>query len=165
MAEGKPYFGGVPYQVDAKKLDESYPVPSLVEGRVISREEVSGVLGIECGSQRYYGVVNHWRNRLRNECGIHADYDVGEGIRILNPAELFTRTENRIRSKGKQFVRKVNDLRWVESARLEPAARQRFDHQVIHAAKIKDAVLGGLKGMAIDLAPIKCLPKPIRKVS
>ncbi len=153
-------LGGIPYALDIKKLEDAFPVPSLTEGRILVHDELVEVLGIEARTHRYYGVINSWRNKLKTVYAIHVHWEQTIGVRVLNPAELHMRTEGRIRQKGGQFSRSVNELKWIPRDRLDSIGQQRLDNTIIAAAKMKAAIAGGVKELAIDLAPIKSLPKP-----
>lgn len=163
--QAKPFLGAVPYQLDAQKLDEIFPPAELPEGKTISHEELERILGITAKTGRYYGVIDSWRAKLKNKMGIHVEWQPGRGLKVLNPAELLDHTEGQARTKGKQYARKLGAFRFVPRERLDATGQARLDHCVVLAAKTREFVLGSVKELAIDLAPIKSLPRPIRKVS
>lgn len=159
----KNFRGGIPYALDVKRLDEAFPVPSLAEGRLIGHEEIEAVIGEKHGSQRYYGVVNSWISRSRNQNAIHLVWEPGDGLRVLDPAGLFKHGEKRTIQKIRQTVRAVKIFAWVDRARLDEMGQRRLDHQMRVAHALGDALSNSRRELAVELAPIVSLPK--RKIS
>lgn len=164
-SDAKPFLGGIPYALDIKKLNETYPLPSLDLNRLISHEELAAVIGERVGSQRYYGVINAWKRLLRNEHAVHVLWEKKEGVRVVDQHRLHKHTRLHFIQKGKQTVRAANDFRWIDRSALAPEEQKVYDHDLISAAKVKAAASQEARSMALELAPIKCLPRPIRKVS
>ena len=159
----KIFTGGVPYAIDVKRLSEAFPTDQLTEERVISHEELEGALSMDRGSQRYYGVCNSWIAKVKNETGIYMVWDQGSGIKVLTPAMLLGHAETRTRQKIKQTGRAIKTFAWVQRDRLDETGQQRLDHQMRVANALKSAIDTTRRELAVELAPVKCLPK--RKVS
>lgn len=162
MADERPFFGGMPYGPDVRRLEEAFPVTELTEGKVIEHEMLSGVLDLKRGTQRYYGVINAWRSRVRNSNGVILEWQPGDGLKVLDPAGVLDCSENRTRQKIKQLCgpRAIGMFAWVDRARLDDVGRRRFDHQARVVRALKDAVIEKRRELAIELAPVKSLPKP-----
>lgn len=154
------FRGGIPYVVDVNRLKESFPVPNLIEGLVIKHGELEQIVQAKAKSQRYYGVVNSWIAQMKNANGIVIEWVPATGIKVLNPAEILSSAETRLRQKIGQTGRAVKRFAWVPRERLDQVGQQRLDHQVRVAGAIKDALASARKELAIDLAPVKSLPKP-----
>src|SRR5687767_9504483 len=86
---------GIPYGPDIRKLEEAYPNPE--EDQVLTHKELEALLRIEQKSQRYYGVINSWRRRLRNERNVDSEWVHGVGVKILNPADRLKVSEGNIK--------------------------------------------------------------------
>jgi hypothetical protein len=82
------FKGGLPYGPEVKRLREMYPVPKLTEGLRIPHEQLEGILNEKRSTGRYYGVINSWITRERNENGIFICWEPSKGLKILNPAEI-----------------------------------------------------------------------------
>jgi len=154
------YKNGLPYGPEIRKLREAFPVASLVEGKTIGHETLEEILEQKRGSPRYYGIVNSWIKRERNENGLYLVWEPARGVKVLNPAELLTHAEHTTRSKLRQTGRAVRMFGWVDRSRLDAVGQQRLDHQARVANAIRDSLESAKKELAIDLAPIKSLPKP-----
>lgn len=151
---------GMPYGPDIKRLQEQWPLTSLAEGTVIKHEDLAKALFIPKGSHRYYAVINAWIAKTKNENGIFIVWDQTIGIKVLSPAEILTFAEERTRQKIRQTGRAIRNFAWVDRARLDEVGQQRLDHQVRVANVLKGAMESAKKELAVDLAPIKSLPKP-----
>lgn len=158
--EAKPFRGGLPYAPDVKRLTEAFPVSELQEGKVITHEELEPIVKAKRGTQRYYSVVDSWTAKQRNENGIYIVWVQGTGIKVLNPAEILQHGETKVRQKIKQTGRAVRTFAWVDRERLDDIGQKRYDHQCLVAQRINESLNAARKELAIDLAPVKSLPKP-----
>jgi hypothetical protein len=154
----KTFLGGIPYSICFNQLDEAFPVDQLAEGRLLRHAELSSTLGIEARSERYYAVINVWRKRQKASVGKVIEWERGEGLKVLNPAQTLGHVETRTKQKIKQTVRAASDFRWVDRSRLDLIGQQRLDHQARVSLALVDHLKASQKEMVIDLAPIKCLP-------
>lgn len=81
----KVHFGGIPTDVDVRKLVDEFGKPAV--GSEITHEQIEQVLRIERASNRYKTVVSAWRKRLIDSHGIVMGAVAGVGYRSLNEAE------------------------------------------------------------------------------
>jgi hypothetical protein len=156
----KEFRGGVPYAIDVNRLKEAFPVPSLTEGRVIEHKDLELVITAKAGNQRYYGVINSWIAQMKNNNGVFMIWEPAVGIKVLAPAEILSHAEVRTRQKIGQTGKAIKIFAWVDRTRLNPVGQQRLDHQTRVTNAIKDALAMARKDLAIDLAPVKSLPRP-----
>jgi hypothetical protein len=154
------FKGGLPYKPDVKRLNEEFPVDQLIEGCVITHEQFEAILQQEHGTGRYYAVINSWIIHQRSENGIYIAWDPGTGVKVLNPAEILNHAETRTRQKLRQTGRAIKTFAWVNRARLDEIGQKRLDHQLRVASLIKESIESARKQMAVELAPVKSLPKP-----
>ena len=157
---GDIFRGGVPYSVDVKRLNEAFPAPSLVEGRVIHHSQLEEILNVPRGDQRYYGVVNSWIHKAKIEHGIYIIWKQGDGIEVLDPAKLLAHAGSRTRQKIRQTGRAINTYRFVDRSRLNTSGQKAFDHQKRVLTVFGDAMQTVKKDLPIALEPIQSLPKP-----
>ncbi|HZF24050.1 MAG TPA: hypothetical protein VE030_11370 [Burkholderiales bacterium] len=142
------------------RLKDAFPVPMLAEGRVIEHADLEEIVKAKRGGQRYYGVINSWINSMKNTNGIFMTWETSVGVKVLGPAEILAHAEIRTRQKIKQTGNAVKTFVWVDRTRLDSTGQQRLDHQERVANAIRDALNTARKDLAIDLAPVKSLPKP-----
>jgi hypothetical protein len=160
MNEAIVFNGGLPYGPDVNRLKEAFPISKLTEGVIISHEELEKIVRQKRGTQRYYGVVNSWMGQQKNEHGLFLVWEPTAGVKVLDPAAIFHYGEARMRQKGKQLGRAVRILGHVDRTRLDEIGQKRFDQVTRVGHAIKTAVDDARKQLAIELGPVKSLPKP-----
>lgn len=151
------FFRGRPYGPDLDRLDEAFPSPK--EGDIIQSQEIAEVIGEDRSSNRYKGVVTAWRKRLRRERNIDTDAVVGVGIKVLPPADRLRCSERDYTRGVRQQLRSEARLMSVPRERLDEKGQHRYDHARSVLAKTRDAVLSARRELAVDIAPVKSLPK------
>lgn len=154
------FKGGIPYGVDVRRLCEAFPVPSLTEGREIPHHSLEEIVNVPKGHQRYYAVVNSWITQMRNSNGIFIVWRPTIGIKVLPPEGVLEHAETRTRQKIRLTKRAISTFAWVDSKRLDATGQKRLDHITRNLTVLKDQLVAAQKATAIDLAPIKSLPKP-----
>lgn len=149
---------GIPYGPDVRKLEESYPSPE--EDAILRHNELETLLKIEQKTQRYYGVINTWRRNLRRERNIDSEWVHGVGLKILNPADRLKESERNIKQGIRHTGRAFKRLAITPRERLDSIGQARYDHALQVASKLTTAGREAGRELAIDLAPVKSLPKP-----
>lgn len=149
---------GIPYGPDVRKLEEAFPNPE--EDQIIKSEKFEEIIRVEQKTQRFYGVINTWRRRLRTDRNIDSEWVPGVGVKILNPADRLTVSEQNIKHGIRKTGRAFRRLAITPRERLDAVGQQRFDHQMQVGAKLVQAGRDAKRELAIDLAPVKSLPKP-----
>ena len=152
---------GVPYGPDIKILQEAWPVPALIEGLVITHEQFAQALGYGWKSSRFYAVIRAWCHREYSEHGIFMAWEQKIGLRVLDPASKLLHGEGRIRGGLRRTKRGIKIVASVDGSRLDEMGKKRLDHDRHIAAVLNDALDSAKKQLAIDLAPIKSLPRPL----
>lgn len=160
MSESIVYRGGLPYAPDVKRLNDAFAIASLTEGRVITHMELEGVLACKSKSARYYAVINSWIHQQKNANGILMRWEPTVGVKIMNPADVLAYAETRTRQKLTQTGKAVRMFAYVDRARLDEVGQRRLDHQIRVANAIRESANSAKKELAVDLAPVKSLPKP-----
>lgn len=158
MATLPQVVSGIPYGPDVRKLEETYPNPE--EDQIIKHEDFEKIIRTEQKTARFYGVINAWRRRLRADRNIDSEWVQGVGVKILNPAERLKVSESNIKQGIRHTGRAFRRLAITPRDRLDGIGQQRYDHQLQAVAKLTTAGRETLKEIAIDLAPVKSLPKP-----
>lgn len=149
---------GIPYGPDIRKLEEKWSSPE--EDQIIRHAEFETLLKITAQTSRYYGVINSWRKKLRNDRNIDSEWVHGVGLKILNPADRLVESERNVKQGIRHTGRAFRRLAIVPRDRLDSIGQARYDHAIGVAAKLTQAGRDAQKELAIDLAPVKSLPKP-----
>lgn len=149
---------GIPYGPDVRKLEEAFPNPE--EDQTITSEEFEKIIRVPQKTGRFYGVINTWRRRLRTDRNIDSEWVQGVGVKILNPADRLKVSEGNIKQGIRKTGRAFRRLAITPRERLDSIGQQRFDHALLVASKLTLAGREAKKELAIDLAPVKSLPKP-----
>lgn len=158
MSKSPVVVNGIPYGPDVRKLEEAFPNPE--EDQVIKSEDFEKIILVEQKTQRFYGVINTWRRRLRTDRNIDSEWVHGVGVKILNPADRLKVSEVNIKQGIRRTGRAFRRLAITPRERLDAVGQQRYDHQLAVGAKLIQAGRDAKKELAIDLAPVKSLPKP-----
>lgn len=154
------FKGGVPYGPDRKRLEETFPVAELTEGRVIPHEMLEGVLDLKAGTSRYYGVINSWIAKVKTDHAIILAWQPGDGVAVLDPAGIMQTSESRVRKHIKGVGRGIRLHSYVDRRRLDEKSQQIFDHKTRVYGAYQAASRLALKELPIELGPAKSLPKP-----
>ena len=85
MANGKPFFGGMPTEMDVKKLMSTFP--KLHAGLQISHGEIELLIGVKKDTSRYRTIVNAWRQKIFKEQNEWFGSIPGVGYKVLSPEE------------------------------------------------------------------------------
>jgi hypothetical protein len=158
MTKPAQLVSGIPYGPDVRKLEEAFPNPE--EDQLIKSEEFEKIIRVEQKTSRFYGVINAWRRRLRADRNIDSEWIHGIGVKILNPADRLKVSEVNIKQGIRKTGRAFRRLAITPRERLDTVGQQRYDHQLQVGARLTQAGRDAQKELAIDLAPVRSLPKP-----
>lgn len=139
----KPYFRGIPTDIDLKKLMEAFG--SAKPGDMIAHEDVAATIGAEYGSNRYRTVVSRWRKAMFATCNLELEARIGVGYAVLNASERVRSASDDFKRVGDR-LRKVH-FRFAAIPRTELSAEEarRADHAQVAAAKLCDDFAGARK--------------------
>lgn len=149
---------GLPYGPDVRKLDEAFPSPD--EDQIIRSAEFEKIINTPAKTGRFYAVINTWRRRLRTERNIDSEWLQGVGVKILSPADRLKVSESDVKRGIRKTGRAFKRLAVTPRDRLDAVGQQRYDHALQVASKLTAAGRDAKRELAIDLAPVKSLPKP-----
>lgn len=154
------FLNGLPYGPDLRKLNEVFPVSKLTEGTIITYDELQQACGYQYGSSRFYALIKSWMGHQRDENRIFMIFESKTGVKVLDPAQIMEHGERRVRQKITQTGRAVRIFSWVDRDRLDDVGKRRLDHQARVVSLLKDSLDTAKKQLAIELAPVKSLPRP-----
>lgn len=151
----------VPYGPDIKRLQEQWPVEALVEGLIIPHEELETALHCERHKSRFYTVIRAWCKRESREHDIFMAWEPKVGLKVLDPSRKLSHGNGKLHSGRKMMGRGFRVVSSVskDRDRLDQVEQKLLDHITHFAAVIKNAFDDERKRLAVDLAPMKSLPK------
>lgn len=129
----KPFFAGVPTEVDLTALQRSFPPEILAteRRRIITHTEIAEAAGIQQQSTRYRTIIGRWKRALlhpqNGEPAIHLEAVRGVGYRVLEESDRALRgvAENkRIAQKSRKTVK---DLSTVDTTILSNDDLKKYD--------------------------------------
>lgn len=126
MATATPFFGGLPTDLDVKKLAERFGVPA--PGTLLRHEEIAECIGAAWKSNRYRTVLNQWRRKLLKEQNLDTIVEAGEGLKILRPIERVDASEADFKSSTRKLRKAAVRVSLVDEKTLDEPGRRRRDH-------------------------------------
>lgn len=118
----KLFLGGVPTEVDVRKLREAFA--TIKEGDEIAHEQVEQVLSLARTTNRYRGVTLSWRKSLQRDHGIQLGAVAGVGFRCLNPQERVSDGVKGFQSGARKQLRAVKSVAMVRTDDPQLQAKQ-----------------------------------------
>lgn len=158
MADATVWKNGLPYEPEVRKLETRYE--QLDEGIVIPHAEMEQLLGLPRSAKRYFGIINSWRAKLLRTRNIDTEFERGNGLKILPPEDRLAVSERDFHFSARALGRSLRRTTMVPRDRLNEVGKRRADHIEKRVAFAYQSVSEARKQLAIDLAPVKSLPKP-----
>ena len=132
----KSYFGGVPTDVDVKKIREEYPESEMKPGQIIPYGEIEKLLNEKKWSNRFKGVTNRWRKLVEHETGMVVGTEAGQGFKILQEAEKVDLSGTKLRSAARLAKRSYQVASRVIANKLTEEERLRLDFYTTKSSKV-----------------------------
>lgn len=132
----KAFLGGVPTDVDIKRIQESYPGHQLVPGTIIPYHEIESLLQEKRWSNRFKGVTNRWRKMVEEETGHVIGTTPGEGFKVLEDAEKVDMSGSKLRSAARYAKRSYTVASRVIASNLSEEDRYRLDFNITKSSKV-----------------------------
>lgn len=130
------YFGGVPTDIDVKKLRERYEDVTLTPGTLIPYDEVAELLQLPKNNLRFRTVTNRWRRIVENETNIIIGTLPGEAFKVLNESEKVDLSGSKLRSSGRYARRSYVVGSRVDRKALTDDEVRSLDHKLSVSAKV-----------------------------
>ncbi|MGD9818458.1 MAG: hypothetical protein AB7V04_07130 [Desulfomonilaceae bacterium] len=130
------FFGGLPTDMDIKRLRERWPDAEMKPGDKILYDAVAGVIGAKYRSSRFTSVTNQWRKVVERESNIILGTEPATAFVVLNESEKLDMSGQKLRMAGRAARRS-----WVVGSRIDRKQlsceeARRLDHNVSVTAKI-----------------------------
>lgn len=99
----KSFVGGVPTDLDIKKLRDEYPIENMKYGDVIPYSDVEELLQVKKRSYRFQTVTNRWRKTILRETNIIIGTVPSIGFKILNDSEKVNLSGDKLKRAAKSM--------------------------------------------------------------
>ncbi len=119
----KAYFGGMPTDLDVRKLIETFP--ELVEGACVTHDEIEAVIGVDRHSNRYRAITIAWRSKLLRDENMEIGAVNGVGFEVRTPEGRMSSSIKGFQSGTKKQLRSVKRALLVRTD--DPLLRQKQD--------------------------------------
>lgn len=132
----KVFMGGVPTDIEIRRLREKYPETDLAEGQIITHEEIESIIQERRDSYRYKTVTLRWRKLVEHLSGKILGPVLGVGLKVLNDGEKVTLSSSKLKSAGRLSRRSYNVLSLVDTKALNKQELVEYDHSLKNSASI-----------------------------
>lgn len=132
MAGGKPYFGGIPTDIDVRRMRESFPKEALKPGKMIPYAEVEKVISVKHHECRFKTVTNRWRRLMENEMDIVIGC-VRAGFIVKDDHDMVDMMGSKLRSAIRSSKRAIIVGSRVDTKNLTDEERKQFHHNEMRA--------------------------------
>ena len=141
---GDLYFGGMPTDPDVRKLLDAFP--NLAVGETVLYSDVSDVIGVPYGTNRWESIITAWRKRmLRPETNMDLARISGTHFLVLSAPQRVNKGSENVRRRVRAIRRDANLVASVPAADLDDISKKHRDHVLKRAAILLDADREGKK--------------------
>jgi len=130
------FFGGLPTDIELKKLRDAYPESQMKPGDFFSYPEIEKLLDLKWKSSRFGTVTGRWRRVVESETNIFIETDPGKGFKVLSEAEKVALSGKQIRKAGKRFRRSFVIGSRTDRKALKEKDLEKLDHNLGITAKV-----------------------------
>jgi len=125
--DGSRYFGGVPTDIDIRRLRDAFPDSDLTVGRLIPYERVAEIIGHAVASNRFKTVTARWRRLIEKDAAVIIGTEAGKGFKVLDNREMLDVACGKQRSAVKSVKRSFHVAGYVERKSLPEEDQRRYD--------------------------------------
>lgn len=133
----KPYFNGIPTDIDVENLMKSFGVPR--EGETIQYSDIEKVIGVSREESRFKSVTNAWRKKLERESNIVTIAVMNEGFAHATPTQRLDKCSRKARGGTKAIILSGDRARRNDISKLTQEERRVNDSLVNFSAAVQMA--------------------------
>lgn len=159
MSAARLYLGGLPTDIDVRKLKARFGVPQV--GQELSHSELAECIGVDKTSTRYGSVMAAWRRALKREHNLVLGAVPGEGFRVLTDAERMSEDTRKGVIGARMIARAVKDSLLINTSDPELKARQQVLRQL--GEEVVGSTNNALKRLGLP-KPAAQNPKPFEPI-
>lgn len=137
MSDNKMFFGGIPTDIEIKKLRRAYPKSSMKVGQTFTYKEVEKLIGAKPRTNRWNAITVRWRKLVEYEHGIIIGTERGlNRFKVLSEGEKVTLSKSKLRSAGRMARRSYIVASRVDTAQLTEQEKLDLDHSIKRSVAI-----------------------------
>lgn len=152
----KGWRGGLPTELDVKRLVEKYGVPA--EGVLIPHADIAACIGHPWKSVRYRTVIDAWRRKLRKEFNVDTTVEPSLGLYVLTPPERIVIGKRDSRAGLRKFRRGGARVAVTPDDGLTAEQRQEREHAAAVVWRLYSSAARELKALEPP-KPVPALPR------
>lgn len=139
------YFGGVPTDIEVRRLQDEFPKEALSHGTVITHDKVSELVNTSPRTNRYRAITLRWRKQTERDCGIIIGC-IPEGFKVLDDHEKVSLSSSKLKTSGRMARRSYIVASRVDVNALTEQEKIVYDHNVkrssavLYVAKLQSKV-------------------------
>lgn len=128
MSGAKVFYGGIPTDIDIRKLVDAYPMERMKAGDKYTYSEVGKLIGVSQADHRFRTVTNRWRGMVERETGKRIGAYEGEFFRVMTEPEKVEALQNKRKSIVKQVNKNIRRANLVDRKKLSEEMCRTLDH-------------------------------------
>lgn len=136
MGNAGMFFGGLPTEIDVRKLIDQFGKPDY---GLIPYADIEAVLGMAWRTPRFRLILTNWRKHLRKELNLDTSMQPGEGVTVLRAGERIEVSHGDLKRAIRQTRKSYARIISVPTAELDAVSRTKYDHVVRHAQAVYQA--------------------------
>lgn len=133
------YFGGIPTEIDIKKLREAWPETKMKIGDKFTYSAIENLLGIKKESNRFKTITTRWRKIIEKQVGIILGPYEGIGFKVLSEHEKLELSGTKLRIAVNSTRKSMTILALTDRNQLTDKEKADYDHRQIANSKIMAA--------------------------
>lgn len=122
------FLGGIPTDMDIKKLQDTFPECTLSPGVVIPYSSIAPVIDCNPKTLRFKTVTTRWRNIVEKNTGIRIGTTGDGSFKVLSHSEKLSAIEGKRRSLDRQTRKNLIRTSYIDRQKLTDDERVRLDH-------------------------------------
>ena len=101
------FFGGIPTDIELKKLCDHWPETQMSIGDQFTYDEIATIISVRKKTTHLRTITNRWRKHIEALTGqILGPFD-GKGLKVLSDSEKFSLRKSKTKSARKYTLRSI----------------------------------------------------------
>lgn len=112
---------------EIKSLNSAFPIEHLVEGKIITYEELENIIGQPHRSQRFITIFGKWRHQLLITAGKDLICRINVGYEVANNQERLTHSYELQKQGIRRFKKSAIVQETIDTSLLSKEEREKFN--------------------------------------
>jgi hypothetical protein len=129
QSETKNFFGGIPTDIEIRRLREYFPEKDLHYGTEITYKSISELIGCHEKTHRWSAITNRWRKVVERETNIIIGIgQPGISFKVLKEHEKVTLSNCKLKNAARSIRRSYVISSRVDTKQLTEQQLREYDH-------------------------------------